>query len=81
MPMTVCSTTRTNTMKERSGKPGNLSIRALSKVTAAYYSCTSCLSIDPEVIIRMIVGLLPRIRSERQLGEEVQISRKFFGFL
>ncbi len=43
---------------------------------APYYSHTGCPSIDPELMIRMlIVGYCYGIRSERRLCEEVSLNR------
>lgn len=49
---------------------------------AAYYSHTGCPSVDPELMVRMLlVGYCYSIRSERRLCQEIDLNLAYRWFL
>ncbi len=58
-----------------------LDLSLVSRDLAPYYSHTGRPSIDPELMLRMlIVGYVSAIRSERQLCSEVQVNMAYRWF-
>ncbi len=60
---------------------GVLDLSWLRTARAPYYSHTGCPSVDPELMIRMlIVGYCYSIRSERRLCQEVEMNLAYRWF-
>ena len=58
-----------------------LDLSWLRSVLAPYYSHTGCPSVDPELMIRMLlIGYCYSIRSERRLCEEVEMNLAYRWF-
>ena len=56
----------------------NVDFQFIYEVAAPYYSTQGCPSIDPVIMVKMIlVGFLYGIKSERRLIEEIQLNMAY----
>jgi transposase len=60
---------------------GLISTKSFRPITCCFYSCTGCPSVDPELMVRMLlIGYCFSIRSERRLCQEVGLNLAYRWF-